>query len=158
MDTLFHWISAGASENHSSDTLSVAVACNRQIAALLQNSITLLSQFESLLAETVSQENIINVLQFLAVEAIFIENQAKDKEYVITNQGIESLRVVSMGILRQVNLRFIVLMNRYSLVIPNREVLFSMKFYQVWQNCLQLVSRQDISNSLTESQYNSSAL
>ena len=158
MDTLFHWISAGASENNSSDTLSIAVACNRQIAALLQNSITLLSQFESLLAETVSQENIINVLQFLAVEAIFIENQVKDKEYVITNQGIESLRVVSMGILRQVNLRFIVLMNRYSLVIPNREVLFSMKFYQVWQNCLQLVSRQDISNSLTESQYNSLAL
>jgi len=101
---LFHWISAGASENNSSDTLSVAVACNRQIAALLQNSITLLSQFESLLAETVSQENIINVLQFLAVEAIFIENQAKDKELVITNQGIESLRVVSMGILRQVSL------------------------------------------------------
>ena len=78
------------------------MTCNRQISALLQSSITLLSQFESQLAETVSQENIINVLQFLAVEAIFIENQTKDKEFVITNQGIESLRVVSMGILRQV--------------------------------------------------------
>jgi hypothetical protein len=79
------------------------MTCNRQISTLLQSSITLLSQFESQLAETVSQENVINVLQFLAVEAIFIENQAKDKELVITNQGIESLRVVSMGILRQVH-------------------------------------------------------
>ena len=84
------------------------MTCNRQISALLQSSITLLSQFESQLAETVSQENVINVLQFLAVEAIFIENQAKDKELVITNQGIESLRVVSMGILRQVHFQSVV--------------------------------------------------
>jgi hypothetical protein len=68
----------------------------------LQNCVTLLSQFETQLAETVSQENIINVLQFLAVEAIFLENQPKDKESVISNQSVESLRVVSMGILRQV--------------------------------------------------------
>jgi hypothetical protein len=84
------------------------MTCNRQISGLLQSSITLLSQFESQLAETVSQENVINVLQFLAVEAIFIENQAKDKELVITNQGIESLRVVSMGILRQVHFQSVV--------------------------------------------------
>ena len=84
------------------------MTCNRQISTLLQSSITLLSQFESQLAETVSQENVINVLQFLAVEAIFIENQAKDKELVITNQGIESLRVVSMGILRQVHFQSVV--------------------------------------------------
>jgi len=62
----------------------------------------LLSQFEAQLADAVSQENVINVLQFLAVEAIFLENQAKDKESVISNQGIENLRVISMGILRQV--------------------------------------------------------
>lgn len=85
-----------------SDTLFIAKSCNHQVAALLQNCILLLSRFETLLSETVSQESIINVLQFLAVEAIFLENQAKDKEAVITNQGIESLRVRSMGILRQV--------------------------------------------------------
>ena len=85
-----------------SDTLSIAQSCHKQISALLQSCITLLSQFETQLSETVSQESIINVLQFLAVEAIFLENQAKDKEAVITNQGIESLRVKSMGILRQV--------------------------------------------------------
>jgi hypothetical protein len=102
LDTLFHWISSGTSENDVSDTFAAAMTCNRQISALLQSSITVLSQFESQLAETVSQEHIINVLQFIAVEAIFIENQAKDKDFVITNQGIESLRVVSMGIVRQV--------------------------------------------------------
>jgi len=79
------------------------MSCTKQISALLQNCVTLLSQFETQLAETVSQESIINVLQFLAVEAIFLENQVKDKESVISNQSVESLRVVSMGILRQVS-------------------------------------------------------
>ena len=102
LDSLFHWIAAGSSDNASSDTLSVAMSCTKQISALLQNCVTLLSQFETQLAETVSQESIINVLQFLAVEAIFLENQVKDKESVISNQSVESLRVVSMGILRQV--------------------------------------------------------
>jgi hypothetical protein len=102
LDCLFQWVAAGSSDSNVSDTLSIAVSCSRQISALLQNCVTLLSQFESQLAETVSQESIINVLQFLAVEAIFLENQAKDKETVISNQGIESLRVISMGILRQV--------------------------------------------------------
>lgn len=36
------------------------------------------------------------------MEAIFLENQPKDKETVISNQEIETLRVFSMGILRQV--------------------------------------------------------
>jgi len=103
LDSLFHWIAAGSSDNALSDTLSVAISCTKQISALLQNCVTLLSQFETQLAETVSQESIINVLQFLAVEAIFLENQARDKESVISNQSIESLRVVSMGILRQVS-------------------------------------------------------
>jgi len=103
LDCIFQWIAAGTTENSASDTLAVAITCTKQISALLQNSITLLSQFEIQLAETVSQETIVNVLQFLAVEAIFLENQAKDKETVISNQGIESLRVISMGILRQVS-------------------------------------------------------
>jgi glucan phosphoethanolaminetransferase (alkaline phosphatase superfamily) len=102
LDSLFHWIASGSSESGMSDTLSIARSCNKQISALLQSCITLLSQLEIQLSETVSQESIINVLQFLAVEAIFLENQTKDKEAVITNQGIESLRVKSMGILRQV--------------------------------------------------------
>lgn len=102
MDCLFQWIASGSSDSGASDTLSIARSCSKQISALLQNCITLLSQFETQLAETVSQESIINVLQFLAVEAIFLENQAKDKETIISNQGIESLRVIFMGILRQV--------------------------------------------------------
>src|SRR5438552_22870 len=102
LDSLFHWIACGSSDSGASDTLSLAKACSKQISALLQNCITLLAQFEVQLAETVSQESIINGLQFLAVEAIFLENQAKDKDVVISNQGIESLRVISMGILRQV--------------------------------------------------------
>jgi hypothetical protein len=102
LDCLFQWIASGSSDSGASDTLSVARTCSKQISALLQSCITLLSQFETQLAETVSQESIINVLQFLAVEAIFLENQAKDKDAVISNQGIESLRVISMGILRQV--------------------------------------------------------
>jgi hypothetical protein len=102
LDCIFQWIAPGSSESGASDTLSVAISCTKQISALLQNCITLLSQFETQLAETVSQESIVNVLQFLAVEAIFLENQEKGKEVVISNQGIESLRVISMGILRQV--------------------------------------------------------
>ena len=90
------------SDHNASDTLHIAMNCSKQISSLLYSSITLLSQFETQLAETVSQESIINVLQFIAVEAIFLENLAKDKEAVISNQGIESLRVISMGILRQV--------------------------------------------------------
>ena len=100
LDCIFLWVSPA--ENTASDTLSVARKCSKQIAALLQNSITLLSQFEIHIGDTVTQESILNVLQFLAVEAIFLENQAKDKEIVISNQGIESLRVISMGVLRQV--------------------------------------------------------
>ena len=102
LDCLFQWIASGSSDSDASDTLSIARSCSKQISALLQSCITLLSQFETQLAETVSQESIINVLQFLAVEAIFLENQAKDKETVISNHSIESLRVISMGILRQV--------------------------------------------------------
>ena len=102
IDSLFHWISAGATDAASSDTLSVAMACSKQISALLQSCIGLMSQFELQLAETVSQESIINVLQFLSIEAIFLENQGKDKEAIISNQEIENLRVISMGILRQV--------------------------------------------------------
>lgn len=152
LDTLFHWISSGASENNDSDTFAVAMTCNRQISALLQSSITLLSQFESQLSETVSQEHIINVLQFIAVEAIFIENQAKDKDFIITNQGIESLRVVSMGILRQVNILLIELTRRFSQVIQNNEVLYLMKFYRASQSFLPIDSRPGILNSLTASQ------
>jgi len=102
LDCVFQWIAAGSSDSGASDTFAVAITCSKQITGLLQNSLTLLSQFETHLAETVSQESIINVLQFLAVEAIFLENQAKDRETVISNQAIESLRVVSMGLLRQV--------------------------------------------------------
>jgi hypothetical protein len=102
LDCIFQWIAVGTSDSSASDTLAVAITCSKQISAILQNSVTLLSQFEMHLAETVSQESIINVLQFLAVEAIFLENQAKDRETVISNQGIESLRVISMGLLRQV--------------------------------------------------------
>jgi cohesin loading factor subunit SCC2 len=102
LDSLFHWIASATSDHNASDTLHIAMNCNKQIVNLLYSSIALLSQFETQLAETVSQESIINVLQFVAVEAIFLENLAKDKEAVISNQGIESLRVISMGILRQV--------------------------------------------------------
>jgi hypothetical protein len=102
LDSLFHWIASTTSDSSASDTLHIAMNCTKQISSLLHSSITLLSQFETQLAETVSQESIINVLQFVAVEAIFLENLAKDKEAVISNQGIESLRVISMGILRQV--------------------------------------------------------
>jgi len=102
LDSLFHWIASGSADRNSSDTFSIAMTCSKQISALLHNCISTLSQFEIQLAETVSQESIINVLQFLAVEAIFLENQAKDKESVITNHEIENLRVISMGILRQV--------------------------------------------------------
>ena len=152
LDTLFHWIASGTSENNVSDTYAVAVTCNKQISALLQSSITLLSQFESQLSETVSQEHIINVLQFIAVEAIFLENQGKDNDFIITNQGIESLRVVSMGILRQVNILLIELTSRFSLVIQSSEVLYSTKFYRASQSCLPIDSRPGTLNSLTASQ------
>src|SRR5262249_4686428 len=102
LDCLFHWMAAESSDNSSSDTLSIAMSCSKQISMLLQNSVNLLSQFEAHLAHTVTQESIINVLQFLAVEAIFLENQPKDRDNVVANQAIESLRVVSMGILKQV--------------------------------------------------------
>jgi cohesin loading factor subunit SCC2 len=102
IDSLFHWLSASNTDSGSSDTLFLAISCRKQVSSILQSCISLMSQFEAQLAESVSQESIINVLQFLAVEAIFVENQAKDKEMVISNQEIESLRVISMGILRQV--------------------------------------------------------
>ena len=102
LDCLFQRIRSGSSESGASDTLSIAISCNKQISALLQNCITLLSQFETLLEETKFQERIINVLQFLAVETIFLENQPRGKESVISKQGIESLRVIAMDILKQV--------------------------------------------------------
>jgi hypothetical protein len=128
LDSLFHWIAAGLSDNIASDTFLLATSHSRQISALLHNSITLLSQFETQLAETVSQESIINVLQFLAVEAIFLENQPKGKEDIISNQGIENLRVVSMGILRQVIRLIGVSKTRCSQAIQNKEVSSSTKF------------------------------
>jgi uncharacterized membrane protein (DUF4010 family) len=102
IESLFHWI-LSASSDSSSDTLSVAMACTKQISALLQSCITLISKFEIQLAETITQESIINVLQFLAVEAIFLETLPKDTVSIITNSEIERLRVISMGILRQVS-------------------------------------------------------
>ena len=158
LDSVFQWIAAGMSESGASDTLPVAMICTKQISAILQSSINLLSQFEIQLSETVSQESIINVLQFVAVEAIFLENQPKDKDMVISNQGIESLRVVSMGILRQVSLRpYLLVDHRFSQVIRINEVLFSMKSYQVLPNFLPTVNKLDISDSWMDDLFNLSA-
>ena len=102
LDCLFRWVEAETSEDYSSDTLSVAMPCSKQISTILQTSNMLLSQFEVYMANTLTQENIINVLQFLAIEAIFLDIQHENMESIVSKKGLENLKVVSMEIVSQV--------------------------------------------------------